>query len=125
MTSHSINHVNPLKSALGGENHIVQNEAIYKALDLFDRMDFSGNPKKFIYGGKISMLGTIELQKTLATLGVPRLRVAWVNQCYLERFFGCLRDMGGSDRHPSALHLLYRLKRVVTNTLLEVCYKVT
>ena len=118
MTSHTVFHEDSLRSALG-THYEVQLEALNRALHYYKTMKFTGWAKKFPKGGIISIKGTIALQLTLRDkYNVPYLKVQFVNQCYLERFFGQLRDMGGADRHPSALHVLFRVQRMVTSTLL-------
>ena len=108
MTSHTIFHEDSLRSALG-THYEVQIEALNRALHYYETMKFTGWAKKFPKGGIISIKGTIALQLTLRDkYNVPYFKVQFVNQCYLERFFGQIRDMGGADRHPSALHILFR-----------------
>ena len=118
MTSHTIFHEDSLRSALG-THYDVQIEALNRALHYFETMKFTGHKKKFLLGGIISIKGTIALFLILRDkYGVLYFMVQFVNQCHLERFFGILRDMGGADRHPSALHILFRIQRFVTTTLL-------
>ena len=120
MTSHVIeNEDEPLKCALG-VHYEMQLKALNDALHLFKTMKFSGHPKKFLYGGIFAINGVIDLHNHLKTVhNVPYLRTAYVNQDSLESFFGQMREQGGCDRHPSALHLLYRIKKHCTTALLE------
>ena len=119
MTSHTIHHSDPLRSALG-THYEVQIKVLKAALHMYETMKFSGWAKKFPRGGKISINGTISLHQYLKNvLNIPYLRVAILNQCWVERFFGQIRDMGGSNRHPSALHFLFKMQRKVTSCILD------
>ena len=122
MTSNVFDDENPLKCALGKYPEI-QYKALNNALHLLKTMKFSGRPKKFLYGGIIAIKATMALHEDLRdNYGIPYLKTVVLNQCWVERTFGYVRDMNGSDRHPSALHMLYRLKRMVTDILLSVSY---
>ena len=106
-------------SALG-VHYETQLSALNVALEYLETMVFTGNKKKFTTGGIITIKGTIALHEHLRDhYNVPYLKTVKLNQCHLERYFGSLREMG-TDRHPSALHLIYRLQRKVIELLLDV-----
>ena len=120
MTSHFINHEDPLRCALG--THLdLQMEVLNKAIHYFETMIIHGHGKKFPEGGIVSIRGTIGIKITLRTkYNVLYLCVQVLNQCYVERTFGIVREMGGADRHPSALHFLFRLARLIISKLVDL-----
>ena len=122
MTSHVIHHNDPLRSAFGTHFEL-QVAALSAAEHMYETMVFSGRAKKFPKGGLIAIRGVLALFKFLLdAYNIQYLCLSYLNQCYLERFFGRIREMGGSDRNPSALHMLFRMKRTVATILTDVCY---
>ena len=122
MTSHVINHDDVLKSALG-THYEVQLAALRKSEELIESLDFTGKKKLFLEGWLIAVRAVIGIFECLRdTYGQPHLKAQNVNQDHVERTFGVLRDQNGSDRHPPALHMLYRVQRMVTGLLMDVSY---
>ena len=122
MTSHVIYDNDILKSALG-THYETQLAALQKADELFQNLDFSGKEKLFVGGFLITIRSSIGVHEYMRdTYGHPHLKTQNLNQDHVERTFGVLRDQGGSDRHPPALHMLYRVQKMTTGILMDVSY---
>ena len=119
MTSTVIYHDDKLKSAFGVYPEL-QKPALKEAYHLLETMKFTGNAKKFDKGGMTAINVVFSLSDFLMQkFGVPHLKTSYLNQCYLERFFGELRGAKGNDNNPAPLHLLYRIQRKIICQILD------
>ena len=76
---------------------------------------------KFQRAGQIAINAVIALQKYMKEkYDVPFLVTYNTSQDFLERYFGEIRDMDGTNRDPSALQLIYRVSRALIRELLKV-----
>ena len=76
---------------------------------------------KFQKAGKLAIRAHIGVQKVMnEKYGVPSLETYRTSQDFLERIFGFVRDMDGTNRDPSALQLIYRVSRYLIQQLLKV-----
>ena len=106
-----------------GTNYEIQLQELQKGVEFFQSVKFTGWEKRFLEGAVITIKGTISLFETLRDkYHHPHLKTQNINQDHVERFFGILRDQGGSDRHPAALHMKYRVEKLTISTLLDVSY---
>ena len=119
MTSTVIYHDDKLKSAFGVHPEL-QKPALKEAYHLLETMKFTGNAKKFDKGGMTAINVVFSISDCLMQkFGVPHLKTSYLNQCYLERFFGELRGAKGNDNNPAPLHLLYRIQRKIICQILD------
>ena len=106
-----------------GTNYEIQLQELQKGVEFFKTVKFTGWEKRFLDGAVVTIKGTIHLFETLRDqYHHPYLKTQNINQDHVERFFGILRDQGGSDRHPAALHMKYRVEKLTISTLLDVSY---
>ena len=119
MKSTQIFHEDKLKSALGTHPDI-QFKTLNDTLELFRSMDFTGAEKRFVGGGIMALTAAIALHKQLKfEYGLDYYLTSKITQDFVERFFGELRSMS-NDRNPSALHVMYRMQRIITHKLTDV-----
>ena len=119
MKSNQIHHQDKLKSAFGlypAEQFKVLNDA----LELFRSMDFTGVKKRFLEGAIMAIIVVFNVQKALKfETGIDHFLAYKLCQDFVERFFGEMRDMS-TDRNPCALHLMYRMQRIITHKMTDV-----
>ena len=119
MTSTVIYHEDKLKSAYGVYPEL-QSSALKEAYHLLETMKFSGWAKKFDKGGMNAINVVFGISAYLwQEHGIPHLKLAVLNQCSIERFFGECRGTRGNDNNPAPLHLLYRIQRKIICQILD------
>ena len=118
MKSTVIFHDDRMKSAFGVYPDL-QKKVLNEALEFFETVQFTGAEKRFVKGGRITINATFALLSQLTFQhGIKYFLTSKITQDFVERFFSTIRLMS-NDRNPCALHVMYRLHRIVTTKLLE------
>ena len=118
MKSNTIFHEEKLKSAFG--LYPEQFKVLHDTLELFHSMDFTGVKKRFLEGAIMAIIVVFNVQKALKfETGIDHFLAYKLCQDFVERFFGEMRDMS-TDRNPCALHLMYRMQRIITHKMTDV-----